>query len=98
MNQWAVSYLHRLQASGELAEVSDEMFLRWFDLMGIQRHLKAMLTFARKEVRDHQPRYLRYLPRTLNYVIQVSQRYRELASLHDYFRVTIQPAFERIHP
>lgn len=96
ITHWALSYLHRLQARGQLTEVSDKTFLRWFDFMGMQRHLKAMMTFARKQVRDHHPRYLRYIPRTLNYLIQVSRNYPELASLHDYLRITIQPAFERI--
>jgi aminoglycoside/choline kinase family phosphotransferase len=93
---WASLYLQRLQDSGELLYVNEQTFLRWFDLMGVQRHLKALMTFARKEVRDHQPRYLRYIPRTLEYLIQVSHQYPELAALHDYLRITVQPAFERI--
>lgn len=94
---WASLYLQRLQDSGELLYVNEQTFLRWFDLMGMQRHLKALMTFARKNVRDHQPRYLRYIPRTLNYLIQVSHHYPELATLHDYLRITVQPAFERIN-
>ncbi len=93
----AVSYLQRLQERGELAGISSEVFLRWFDWMGMQRHLKAMLTFARKQVRDHQSRYLRYMPRALNYLIQVSHHYPELTRLHDYLRITIQPAMERVN-
>ena len=45
-------------------------FLRWFDWMGMQRHLKALLTFARKHVRDQQSHYLKHVPRTLNYLAQ----------------------------
>jgi len=92
----ALSYLHRLHDSGEYTEIDEQTFLRWFDLMGVQRHLKAMMTFARKAVRDHEPRYLTYIPRTLQYLTDVTHRYPELAVLHDYLRVTVQPAFERI--
>lgn len=93
---WALSYLQRLQNRGELSDVSSQTFLRWFDFMGMQRHLKATMTFARKQVRDNQSRYLRFIPRTLHYLISVSQGYKELTNLHEYLRVTVQPAFERI--
>ena len=36
---------------------------RWFDLMGVQRHLKAIGIFARLWHRDGKPRYLRHIPR-----------------------------------
>jgi len=61
-----------------LTQVSDEQFLRWFDLTSIQRHLKALFTFARKALRDHQPEYLAHAPRTWCYIQQVSEKYPEL--------------------
>jgi aminoglycoside/choline kinase family phosphotransferase len=91
VEHWALSYRQRLNL-----QTDAQAFLRWFDLMGMQRHLKALMTFARKHVRDQQPRYLLYIPRTLNYLLQVSHRYPEFERLHDYLRVTIKPAFERI--
>lgn len=57
--------------------VNEKEFLRWFDLMGLQRHLKALLTFARKYHRDHNPNYLPHIPRTLEYIVRVSERYPE---------------------
>lgn len=93
---WALFYLQTLQKNGVLNQTSEQEFLRWFDLMGIQRHLKALLTFSRKHVRDHQSQYLNYIPRTLNYLLRVSQAYPELATLHDYLGVTVGPAFERV--
>lgn len=84
VNQWALTYSKILHERGVLTHIDDQTFLRWFDLMGVQRHLKALLTFARKAVRDHQPRYLQYVPRTLTYLLTVSERYPELSCLHDY--------------
>lgn len=83
---WALFYFSLLQQRGELQKISKEKFLRWFDLMGLQRHLKALMTFARKKVRDSQPQYLEHIPRTINYIVDVSGRYSELAPLHQYYK------------
>ncbi len=56
-------------------------FQRWFDLMGAQRHLKAIGIFARLQHRDGKPGYLQDIPRTLNYVLDVCSRYSELRGL-----------------
>jgi N-acetylmuramate 1-kinase len=97
VKSWTLDYLRKLQLLGLLTTTEPDTFLRWFDLMGLQRHLKALLTFARKQCRDQQSRYLNYIPRTLNYVINTSQHYPELNSLHDYFIATVKPTFERKH-
>ena len=36
--------------------VSAEQFLRWFDLIGLQRHIKVLGIFARLWYRDGKPR------------------------------------------
>ncbi|MFN3234484.1 MAG: aminoglycoside phosphotransferase family protein [Gammaproteobacteria bacterium] len=61
--------------------IEDDCFLRWFDLTGIQRHMKALFTFARKHWRDQQSEYLKYIPRTLAYIMAVSKTYPELSFL-----------------
>ena len=80
---WALGYLELAVQSGVLRpEQADEhRFLRWFDWMGVQRHLKAAGIFARLLHRDGKPGYLKDVPRTLDYVIEVCARYPELASL-----------------
>jgi N-acetylmuramate 1-kinase len=55
-----------------LIDVEGAQFLRWFNLMGIQRHLKAVGIFARLKIRDGKSRYLGDIPRTLAYIEQVS--------------------------
>ncbi len=49
--------------------------------MGAQRHLKAIGIFARLDIRDGKSGYLRDIPRTLNYIQEVSDRYPELFEL-----------------
>lgn len=67
----------------DLAGVSFAQFMRWFDLMGIQRHLKATGIFCRLNYRDNKPGYLNDIPRTFGYIFDVSQNYPELDSFSD---------------
>jgi aminoglycoside/choline kinase family phosphotransferase len=80
---WALGYQQLALQSGILREEQEDpqQFLRWFDLMGAQRHLKAAGIFARLNHRDGKPGYLADIPRTLGYITGLSERYPELAGL-----------------
>ena len=80
--QWLQDYLAAAQAEGGVQGVTTGQFVRWFDLMGAQRHLKAIGIFARLNYRDGKPGYLPDIPRTLGYVVEVSALYPELRPLH----------------
>lgn len=80
VNQLVLQYWEKLN----LTAVSSEEFLRWFDLMGLQRHMKALLTFSRKLHRDGNANYLQHIPRTLEYIQKVSARYPECSALHEF--------------
>lgn len=58
-------------------EVTLKQFERWFDLTGMQRHLKAIGIFARLNHRDGKSGYLKDIPRTLGYVLSVCEKYPE---------------------
>ncbi len=60
---------------------SPEAFRHDFDLMGMQRHLKAVGIFARLKQRDGKPGYLADIPRTLSYVSVVAGLYPGLSAL-----------------
>jgi aminoglycoside/choline kinase family phosphotransferase len=81
---WVAYYYELLREQSVLNGVSQEQFMTWFDWMGMQRHMKALFIFARKYLRDHTPRYLQFMPRTLNYLAKVSGRYPELGDFHRY--------------
>ncbi|MBK8755183.1 MAG: phosphotransferase [Candidatus Competibacteraceae bacterium] len=83
---WALDYRVRLRALGMSGLDDAGQFLRWFDLMGVQRHLKAIGIFARLNLRDGKPGYLGDIPRTLGYVLEVAGRYAELARLRGLLR------------
>jgi len=62
---------------------SKNRFKKFFDLMGIQRHLKAIGIFSRLNYRDGKQNYLKDIPRTLNYIYHVSENYKELNFLRE---------------
>jgi aminoglycoside/choline kinase family phosphotransferase len=81
VEDWVKGYRNLALQSGIPVGEDDARFLRWFDLMGVQRHLKATGIFARLNHRDGKPGYLADIPRTLGYVHEVSARYPELRPL-----------------
>ncbi len=76
---WLEDYRQQLRAAGADVGRSGEEFLRWFDLAGLQRHLKVLGIFARLWYRDGKSGYLGDLPLTLAYVRDTAARYAELS-------------------
>lgn len=90
VEKWALDYLHRIADAGIILAESDASYLRWFDWMGVQRHLKAVGIFARLNLRDGKTAYLDDIPRTLNYIRDTTARYSELKPLHELLKVLPQ--------
>lgn len=77
---WVEGYRLHLQTAQLIdAQVDRAQFLRWFDLTGLQRHIKVLGIFCRLCYRDGKPAYLDDLPRVYDYVIEVAGRYPDLA-------------------
>lgn len=93
---WACQYRARLVQAGCDAGADEPTFLRWFDLMGLQRHIKVLGTFARLALRDGKTAYLHDLPLVLSYVAEILARYapREhaIACFYDWYLDEIAPA------
>lgn len=78
-----VKYFHtEAESMGIINKTNFDMFLRWFDLMGLQRHLKVAGIFSRLKHRDGKTGYLKDIPRTMDYVVDVVKRYPEFKPLH----------------
>lgn len=75
----------------ELNGVSDETFKRWFDLMGLQRHIKVCGIFARLYYRDGKAGYLDDIPRVMDYIIDVGQKYPEFGAFVQWLEQTLKP-------
>ena len=90
---WVSAYRARLRAAPELSGASEREFLRWFDLMGVQRHIKVLGIFARLWYRDGKSGYLPDLPRTLGYVQDTVRRYAELREFDAWLEQRVMPVF-----
>jgi hypothetical protein len=80
---WADQFREQLTAAG-LISVGPTRWRRWFDWMGLQRHLKVLGIFARLHYRDGKSGYLGDLPRVLDYTLAVCERYGELAGFGEW--------------
>ena len=67
VDQWALDYFD-FAVLEHLQGVKPAQFMRWFNLTGAQRHLKAIGIFARLKLRDDKEQFLQDIPRTLNYL------------------------------
>ena len=61
--------------------IDDKTFIKYFDFMGLQRHIKVLGIFSRLELRDKKDGYLKDIPLTLKYVIDTALRYKETKEL-----------------
>ncbi len=89
---WVSGYRARLIAAGGDGGRDQLLFLRWFDLIGLQRHIKVLGIFARLWYRDGKSGYLDDLPRTLEYVRDTAQRYPELQQFSQWAETRLVPA------
>lgn len=94
VRNWAMDYFSGLGLKG----VDFEQFYRWFDLCGVQRHLKVAGIFSRLEIRDHKPGYLKDIPRTLNYIRGVAHNYPEMAWLQEFLSSRVAEKTEGLFP
>ncbi|WP_338809117.1 phosphotransferase [Neisseria leonii] len=77
-----IRYWEKARAAGLPVPVQFDEFYRWFEWMGVQRHLKVAGIFARLYYRDGKDKYRPEIPRFLNYLRRTSRRYADLAPLY----------------
>jgi aminoglycoside/choline kinase family phosphotransferase len=94
VNDWALRYRERLLEAGFVLGADEVEFIRWFDLMGLQRHIKVLGIFARLYYRDGKSGYLKDLPRVLAYTKDAASRYQETAEFAEYIEAHIGPRFD----
>ncbi|PSJ80450.1 N-acetylmuramate/N-acetylglucosamine kinase AmgK [Neisseria iguanae] len=77
-----IRYWEKARAAGLPVPADFDEFYRWFEWMGVQRHLKVAGIFARLYHRDGKDKYRPEIPRFLNYLRRASRRYIDLAPLY----------------
>lgn len=65
---------------------TDEEFIKWFDFMGLQRHIKVLGVFSRLHLRDGKDGYLKDIPLTLKYTIETAFRYEQTQELAEFLK------------
>ena len=75
--------------------ITKAQWQRWFDLTGLQRHLKASGIFARLHHRDSKSGYLKDIPLTLSYLVDISEQYDEFKPLLQLLTNKILPAMDK---
>jgi aminoglycoside/choline kinase family phosphotransferase len=90
---WALEYREVLLAKGFPLRANAGAFIRWFDLIGLQRHIKVLGIFARLYYRDGKARYLADLPRVLRYASDAAADYAETAPFAEFIVRRIEPDF-----
>lgn len=98
VRSWVLRYLDLARRSGTLRAIGAAEFMKWFDFMGLQRHLKACGIFARLSHRDGKRGYLKDIPRTLGYISEVSSDYPELEPLARIVSDRVTPAVRGRYP
>lgn len=86
VSEWALAFKKDAVAAGLIHDVSDETFSQWFDYMGMQRHIKVLGIFSRLNHRDGKDGYLNDLPLTLDYFMNVANKYPLTRALADLFK------------
>ena len=94
VHRWAKRFYDELD-DGVRQSIDMELFLRHFELMGVQRHIKAAGIFCRLNHRDGKARYLDDIPQTLQYILEVAGRYKELGWLGELIAARILPVWGR---
>jgi aminoglycoside/choline kinase family phosphotransferase len=92
VRDWALKFRDSLLARGVDAG-SQTQYLRWFDLMGLQRHIKVLGIFSRLYYRDGKSQYLRDLPRVLRYAQETAGAYAETAQFARYLGESVAQRF-----
>lgn len=89
---WLNKYYQLAQQGAGIAAFSFDDLIRWYDLTGMQRHLKVLGIFCRLHYRDGKDHYLNDLPLVAHYILEVLDLYPELATFDAQFRPIIMRA------
>lgn len=94
VSAWALDYAAQAQRAGIIDKVNPAAFLRDFDLMGAQRHIKVLGIFSRLWLRDGKRGYLHDIPLTMRYLVTVLPEHAQLAAFATWLNRQILPQLD----
>jgi len=74
----------------KLKPLTQEKLVEWFDLTGLQRHLKVLGIFCRLNYRDGKEQYMQDLPLVAQYTLEALTLYPQLDSFKQQFGAAIE--------
>lgn len=80
---WVAYFYQQLLQNKVIQNCSFEIFLQWFDFMGMQRQIKVVGIFSRLYYRDGKENYLNDIPQTLSYLIASSKKYPQFQDFYN---------------
>ena len=95
VEQWLMSYGELLIELDLIPAIEPTQWQKWFDLMGLQRHIKVLGVFARLYLRDNKPGYLDDLPLVLRYTIEIAEKYPETQGFAKLLSRDLMPLIEK---
>jgi aminoglycoside/choline kinase family phosphotransferase len=84
-----IAYFLALKKADGIAD-DDEEFRRRFDLMALQRNLKALGTFGYQTITRGNPVYIQYMPRTLRYARTNLDKYPRFGRLRELLAARVE--------
>lgn len=82
---WVRDFFDLCQVNNRLS-ADFETFLKWFDWIGVQRHLKVLGIFSRLKHRDGKSRYMEDFPRVHAYLYEMCACYSELRPIRHFLK------------
>ncbi|MDH5433606.1 MAG: phosphotransferase [Gammaproteobacteria bacterium] len=77
-------YYYQQARNADLIDFDYAQFIRYFDLMGMQRQIKILGIFCRLFYRDGKDGYLKDMPLTFNYLSKAALRYNDYHDFYDF--------------
>lgn len=91
VSEWVRGYRQQLLRLDRPAGSDEAEFMRWFDWIGLHRHLKVLGNFTRLALRDGKRGYLADVPLVLRYIREVLPRYPQFRQFADWFERDVMP-------
>ena len=89
---WIEQYRQQANETLDINNIGRTELIRWYDLTGLQRHLKVLGIFCRLYYRDGKDQYLNDLPLVAKYTLEALDLYPELATFKQLFKPLIKQA------
>ncbi len=94
VERWVKGYRRVLGGLGANVGDSEYQFMRWFDFIGVQRHIKVLGIFCRLWYRDGKAGYLGDLPLVFEYVRDACRRSPALVEFERWLSWRVAPLLE----